>query len=139
MSISSRVHHISGAGRDAASSVSVIVKAGLTVRANVQVPTGTGIRWLGQKRDPPANKPEYQSCPMDQVLLACLARSNSDSSSSILRRGKLFFISVISIFDCCGAILLAADDCMIFPEHGFFGDDLRRIKTKVFSWVYGII
>jgi hypothetical protein len=78
------------------------------------------------KRNPPGVLPRDQSWPMDHVLLACLARSNSDNSSSILRRGKLFLISGISIFVCCGAILLAADCCMIFPEvecvahsHGF--------------------
>ena len=104
--------------------------------------TGTKRCWdllAGPKGDPSANRPVNQSCPMDQVLLVCLARSNSERSSSILRRGKLFLISGISIFDCCGATLLAADDCIIFPRADYFGDDLRGITTKLLSKIYGII
>ena len=93
----------------------------------------------GPKSDPSASRPVNQSCPMDQVLLVRLARSNSERSSSILRRGKLFFISGISIFDCCGAILLAADDCIIFPGTDYRGDDSRGITTKRLSKIYGII
>ena len=104
--------------------------------------TGTKRYWnllAGPKPDPSASRPVNQSCPMDQVLLVRLARSNSERSSSILRRGKLFFISGISIFDCCGANLLAADDCIIFPRSDCRGDDSRGITTKRLFKIYGII
>ena len=91
------------------------------------------------KRNPPEVLPRDQSWPMDHVLLVCLARSNSDNSSSILRRGKLFLISGISIFDCCGAILLAADCCMTFPEIEYVGVASEGITANAISQVYGII
>ena len=91
------------------------------------------------KKNLPEVLPRDQSWPMDQVLLACLARSNSDNSLSILRRGKLFLISGISIFDCCGAILLAADCCMTFPEIECVRVEPEVITVNAISQVYGII